>query len=209
MIRTGQTSGPIDWHEVHERFERSKGAFAGDAPLSEVEVRAILDARARVLARVPQRPLEAAERIEVVTFTLAGERLALETRYVRKVLSRWESTVVPDAPEPLIGVTNLQGDVLPLFDLRIILGMPSADCDARAQLLVLGTEEHELGVLADAVEDVRLVRVADLLDPPSSVERRGRSALRGVTEEALIVIDGHALLRDERLFVQQGDEPAP
>lgn len=207
MNRARQASGPIDWGEVHERLDRSAAVLAGGTPLADEQVQAILDERARVLARVPERPLEAAERIEVVAFALAGERLALETRFVRRVLSRWEATPVPGAPEVLVGVTNLQGDVLALFDLRILFGMARTDRPASALLLVLGEEAHELGILVDAVDDMRPLRVADLLEPPASLARLGRGVLRGVTEDALIVIDGHALLADERLFIQQGDEP--
>jgi hypothetical protein len=35
----------------------------------------------------------------------------------------------------------------------------------------------------------------------------GRDYLRGVTADALIVLDGDALLRDPRLFVDQAEEP--
>lgn len=202
-----KSAGPIDWGDVHERLDRHATALRAEGVVSPERVQAILDERARALARVPERPPDAWEVIEVVTFTLAGERLAIETQFVRRVLSRWDSTPVPGAPEGLVGVTNLQGEVLALFDLRAFFGMPCVERAALGQLLVLGEEHDELGVLAEAVGEVRSLRIADLRDPPLAFEGLGRGALRWVTDDVLIVIDGKALLADERLFIHQGDEP--
>ncbi|MDR3636743.1 MAG: chemotaxis protein CheW [Isosphaeraceae bacterium] len=202
-----RVAGPIDWNEAHERLDRSLAALQADAALSPERVQAVLDERARALARVPVRPPEVSEVIEVVTFTLAGERLALESRFVRRVLSRWDCTPVPGAPEALVGVTNLHGEVLALFDLGVLLGVARAGPAASAQLLVLGEDRDELGVLADSLGDVRSLRITDLHEPPASFERLSCGALRGVTEDVLIVVDGRALLADERLFIHQVDEP--
>jgi hypothetical protein len=50
------------------------------------------------------------------------------------------------------------------------------------------------------------VRLDDLHELPGTAASIGRAYLRGVTPEALIVLDGDVLLRDGRLFIDQGDE---
>jgi hypothetical protein len=47
------------------------------------------------------------------------------------------------------------------------------------------------------------LREPDLLEPPESVAGIGRDFLRGVTADALIVLDGERLLRDEQLIINQ------
>jgi hypothetical protein len=71
-------------------------------------------------------------------------------------------------------------------------------------VLVLGGDRNEFGLLADAVGEVMVLRTVDVL------ELRGeaggdRPYLRGLTESGLIVLDGAVLLRDDRLFLDEGD----
>jgi purine-binding chemotaxis protein CheW len=100
-----------------------------------------------------------------------------------------------------VGVTNLRGDILAVFDLRRFFGLPPGAVTELARVLVLGDDRAEFGVLADEVHEVRALRTGDLLDAPASVAGVGREYLRGVTEEALVVLDGDVLLRDSRLFI--------
>jgi chemotaxis signal transduction protein len=72
-------------------------------------------------------------------------------------------------------------------------------------VLVLGTDRAELGLLADAAHEVRRVRADEVLEPPGSVAGPGREYVRGVTSEALVVLDGAVLLQDRRLFIDQDE----
>ena len=70
----------------------------------------------------------------------------------------------------------------------------------------MGESRTEFGMLADDVQEVAVLRRADVLEPPASIQGTGREYLLGVTGEALIVLDGAVLLRDGRLFVDQAEE---
>ena len=74
------------------------------------------------------------------------------------------------------------------------------------RVLVLGDDRAEFGVLADAAHDITTLRVDEIHAAPDSATGVGREYLRGVTADALIVLDGAALLQDGRLFIDQGDE---
>ena len=57
-------------------------------------------------------------------------------------------------------------------------------------------------------EDARpLMRVGEVLEPPGSVDGLSRDCLRGVTADALLVLDGDRLLTDQRLYVDEGGAP--
>jgi len=72
-----------------------------------------------------------------------------------------------------------------------------------SRLVVLGGEEAEFGVLADAVSEVVSLRREDLLDPLAPATGIGGEFLRGVTRDGLIVLDGAALLESPRLVIEQ------
>jgi hypothetical protein len=120
--RESTRAGGTDWAEVRARLDRAGAATAEALRLSPERARAVLEERARALARVP--PAEYAGAVlEVVTFDLAGERYALETRHVRAVVRLGEHTPVPGAPDFLVGVLNLRGEVLAVMDLGKVLGL--------------------------------------------------------------------------------------
>jgi purine-binding chemotaxis protein CheW len=197
-------SGKMDWQARKERMARAQAALAAAEQLSEEQAKAVMDQRALALAEVPEQPPDTAQILEVMTFRLANEKMSIETRYVRGVQHPGEITPLPGSPPFLIGVTNLRGGVLAVMDLREFFGIPAAEDDSRSRIVIVGQGQPEFGMLADEVYEIVRLHIADLLDPPGSVSGMGRDCLRGVTKDALLVLDGAALLTDERLYVDEG-----
>jgi purine-binding chemotaxis protein CheW len=201
-----QPTGPINWDRIRERLARATAATEEALRPSPQRAREVLAERARALARVPAEAPRAAEVLEVVRFELAGEHYALETRHVREVVRLTDLTPVPAAPPILVGVLNLRGEILAVFDLRRFFGLPEGDATEQARVLVLGHERAEFGILADAVQEVQRLRTDEVLEPPATVAGVGREYVRGVTGAALIVLDGAVLFQDRRLFIDQAEE---
>jgi purine-binding chemotaxis protein CheW len=147
------TGGPIDWRAVHARLERAAAAARAALSPSAEQAKAVMDERARALARVPARPPRAAEVMKVAVLTLARERYAIETRYVRRVVRLEDLTPIPGAPEFLSGVINLRGEILDVFDLRVLFGLAAGAATERSRVVVLGDDRDEFGVLADAAHE--------------------------------------------------------
>jgi purine-binding chemotaxis protein CheW len=198
-------TGPVDWQLVRERLARIEAAIAGTERLSPGQVAAVLEDRARALARVPPRQVDASKVVDVAAFGLAGEQYCIEARYVCEVTRVGELTPIPGAPVHLAGLLSLRGDVLSVFDLRTFFGVPTDGVTELSRVLVPGDARPEFGLLADAVFDVRSLRIADVHELPGTFAGAGREFLRGVTSSALIVVDGAALLRDPRLFIDQAE----
>ena len=196
----------FDWEDLRARLaEAALGASEGRRHSPE-QARAIMDERARALARIPARPPAAAEVLEVVTFVLGDEVYALETRLVRRVMPSTPPTPIPGATGLLSGLINIRGELLPVFDLRGLLGASARAATERSRIFVLGGERDDLGILVDEARGVLTLRLDQVLDPAPSSAAAGRHHLRGVTADALILIDGDSLLRDPRLVIDQGDD---
>jgi purine-binding chemotaxis protein CheW len=157
----------------------------------EVE-RRVLAERARVLAH-PASEADRGADIQIVTFTLGGEAWGLEARLVWEVFRMSELARLPGAEAPVTGITPWRGLILPVLDLRSVLGIPSAPLDDLRFAVVVGTERPALGILADAVDEVRSVGEGELGQPPEGVTRH-REHLLGVTPGALPVLDGARLV---------------
>jgi purine-binding chemotaxis protein CheW len=197
----------MDWQAYRARLDRVLAALHDEGQDSPAQARAVMDERARALARAPAPRPRAEEVIEVVTFMLAGERYAIETCYVRRVAWPGPLTPVPGAPDFLAGIVNLGGEVLDVVDLRSVFGLGGRGPGTAetSPVIVLGGSRDEFGILADAVDEVATLRTDDVLEPVGSVLGLDRQHLRGVTAKALIILDGAGLIRDDRLVIEQGE----
>lgn len=75
-------------------------------------------------AVTPIAQAEAQPAIRACLFMLAGSPFAVDVRSAREVAVFDDITVLPRAPAPLIGVANLRGTVIPIVDVRPLLGLP-------------------------------------------------------------------------------------
>lgn len=160
---------------------------------SPTSAREVLRERARQLAR-PLTRASTTRRLDAVSFSLGRERYAVEARHVFAVFRLESLTPLPGARPPVAGVTPWRGDVLTVLDIRGLVGATATALDDLARVIVLGNDRPELGLLADRIDDPLQ------LDPgsvhPLSAERasRGSEILRGVTSDAVVVLDAPALL---------------
>jgi chemotaxis signal transduction protein len=96
-------------------------------------------------------------------------------------------TVVPLAPTHLIGMANLRGAIIPILDLRVLLGLP-----ARAQMLQALVVEANAVRVALAVDHVIGVESLDELlepgEPPVEAATFQRGRLRR-GDETISILD--------------------
>ena len=94
-------------------------------------------------------------------FELASQTFGVEISQAREARVFDDYTVVPLAPTHLIGMANLRGAIIPILDLRVLLGLP-----ARAQMLQALVVEANAVRVALAVDHVIGVESLDeLLEP--------------------------------------------
>ena len=70
-------------------------------------------------------------------FTLADDHFAFEVPRVRQLRSWADVKATPDAPDYVLGVTDLQGASLPIVDLRKRLALQSIPPTSRTLVVVL------------------------------------------------------------------------
>jgi purine-binding chemotaxis protein CheW len=142
--------------------------------------------------------------LELVVFVLAGERYGVESRFVREVARLTRFTPVPGTPPFVLGVTSLRGEILGLFDLRHLLGVVAVGVTDLGRIVVLGEHRREFGLLADSASEIMCVPGASLAQSETAW---GRSYVRGVSSEGVIVLSGDALLGDPQLTIDPGRKP--
>jgi purine-binding chemotaxis protein CheW len=184
--------GTVDWSEIRRRVDAAGLAAAAAPAVSQENARDVLEERSRRLARVPETPQDT-DTIEAITFSLSNEIYAIEARYVLEVFRLVDISLLPGAKPPLYGVTAWRGELLTIVDLRGPLGLSVTALNDLSRVIVLGEVRGTLGILADAVRDIVALPVAAVREPPEGVAAH-RTYLRGITGDAMLVLDATALL---------------
>ncbi|MFN2397982.1 MAG: chemotaxis protein CheW [Gemmatimonadaceae bacterium] len=188
--------GAFDWSELRRRVEEAGEAVREAGQLSPEQATKVLEERARDLA-VPVTVERTEEIVELITFSLAGQAYAVESRYVVEVFPLTDLAYLPGAESPVLGLTGWRGRLLVIVDLRQMLGQPSKSLDDQKFVLVLGKEQPVFGILADLVADMLTLSTSQISQLPYTEAANGRF-MRGVTREAQLVLDAAVLLEEER-----------
>lgn len=112
--------------------------------------------------------------------TLGGELFAIDLRHVREVFELESITPVPGLSSTVVGVANLRGTVMPLADLRPSLGIPATT--AQPFVVVVRHGQQQVGVLIDAVPEIRTIHPDDLMNAASRGLSESRPFLSGLVK---------------------------
>jgi purine-binding chemotaxis protein CheW len=153
----------------------------------------------QVVSEKPETPAEngpegtQTQEIEMLSFQLSGEEYAVIVADVREVLKIRELTRVPNAPDYILGVTSLRGTILPVIDLCTRLGLKPAERNEKARIIVISTDDEDVGLIVDRVNSVIRVPPQAIKPAPEHVEQ-GSDFLRGIVRQGdklYIVLDLH------------------
>jgi purine-binding chemotaxis protein CheW len=92
--------------------------------------------------------------IHLVVFNLDEQRFALPFSDVTRIIRVVEITNLPEAPEVVLGVINIQGQIVPVINLRERFHLPKREISLNDQLIIAHTSERSVALLVDAVIDV-------------------------------------------------------
>lgn len=127
--------------------------------------------------------------IQIVVFAIGKEFYGLPIDAVQEIVRVPEVTTVPDAPSFFEGVINLRGKIVPVVDLRARLRLPRAERTRSTRVLITGNEGRVIGLLVDAVSEVRKLPAGSVKEPPEMIAAVGIEYITGVVkaDERLIV----------------------
>jgi purine-binding chemotaxis protein CheW len=132
-----------------------------------------------------------------VVFQLGTESYALEVTRVREVLDVAALTRVPGGSPALIGLYNLRGHVVPVWNVRVPFGLGHEPSTERAPSVLMvepdpSQPSRVAGLLVDRVSDVLEFAPGELQPPPTLGLGGGSTFVRGLIrhqDRFLLVLD--------------------
>ena len=91
---------------------------------------------------------------QIIIFTLDGQRYGLPLSAVDRVVRMVDITLLPQAPDNVLGIINVQGRVIPVINLRRRFRLPEREPALTDQLVIAHTARRQVALVADTVTDV-------------------------------------------------------
>lgn len=122
---------------------------------------------------------------KVLTFYLAGHLCGIDIRYAKEINRKVEYTPVPGAISPIVGLLNLRGQVVTLFDLVIVLNFTQSAKTQRNHCIILKGDTYDsdpVGFFIDKLGDVITVTDEQCERPPLNSNDQGGACITEVVQ---------------------------
>ncbi|MEF1250759.1 chemotaxis protein CheW [Vibrio owensii] len=140
------------------------------------------------------------EVLQWVTFQLEEETYGINVMQVREVLRYTEIAPVPGAPDYVLGIINLRGNVVTVIDTRSRFGLMEGEVTDNTRIIVIESERQVIGILVDSVAEVVYLRSSEIDTTPSVGTDESAKFIQGVSNrdgKLLILDDLNKLLTDD------------
>ena len=93
--------------------------------------------------------------IQYIVIKLGTEQYGIDIKYVDNIVRMQHITRVPKVAAYLKGVINLRGEVIPVMNLRLKMGLPEQEATKASRIIILKLEQHgTIGFIVDEVHEV-------------------------------------------------------
>ncbi len=138
---------------------------------------------------------------QYLTFFLNKQEYGVSIGTVREINQVLNITPVPQTPSFVAGVMNLRGKVIPVVNLRKKFNMESIDHTKQTCIIVIETENTQVGMIVDSVHGVVDLKNEQIEEAPVMGEESKMAFIMGMgkTEDSVVILIDiqKALSKDE------------
>ena len=117
---------------------------------------------------------------QFISFRIGEEEYAIDIMAVREIKGWVNTTPLPNQPKFILGVLNLRGTIVPIFDLRCRFGMGLTDATRTHVVIIVSVGERIIGLLVDAVSDILTVNSNEIRPVPEMERTVSAEFLSGI-----------------------------
>ncbi len=148
------------------------------------------------------------EVIQWVTFKLDEEIYGINVMQVQEVLRLTEIAPVPGAPDYVMGIVNLRGNVVTVIDTRKRFGLFQKEADDATRIVIVEVDNQVIGILVDSVAEVVNIRSSEIETSPNlGDDNESSKYIQGVhsrDDRILILVDVNKMLTADELDAVSG-----
>lgn len=113
-------------------------------------------------------------------FNLGNESYGVDVLHVQEILQYPEVSPVPGAPDYVLGIINLRGEVVTVCDIRMMLGLAGKMITSDTCIIMMELGDQKMGILVDNVTKILKVKISEI-DPTTVSE--GNQTIQGTWQQ--------------------------
>jgi len=128
--------------------------------------------------------------IELATFYVGRALCGMDILKVQEINKLMEMTKVPQAPDYMVGILNLRGQIVTIIDLGQKLGLGNVEVTNESRNIIVNTPGEHVGLLVSRISDVVMADPDKIEPAPANMNGIQGKFFTGVykTENKLIGI---------------------
>ncbi|BES71946.1 chemotaxis protein CheW [Marinobacter nanhaiticus D15-8W] len=137
--------------------------------------------------------------LQYVTFRLDDETYGIDVMQIQEVLRYTEIAPVPGAPDYVLGIINLRGNVVTVIDTRRRFGLVDAEVTDATRIVVMESSQQVMGILVDSVAEVVYLKSSEIETAPNVGNEESAKFIHGVCNkngELIILVEFDKMLAD-------------
>lgn len=145
--------------------------------------------------------------IRWVTFQLGHEVYGVLVKQVREILRINNISPVPGAPDYIVGITNIRGNVVSVIDGRRRINLPPAEYTDLSRMIVMESEDDIVAVVVDNVTDIIDLPESAIDSSPKLNKSNNSKYVSGVianSKQLIIILDSEKFITEEQYDMASG-----
>ncbi len=139
---------------------------------------------------------------QYVVFTLDEQRYALHLSAVERIIRVVEMTSLPKAPDIVLGIVNVEGQIIPVVNIRKRFRLPERELNLSDVLIIAQIPRRTVALVADDASGVIEGSGQDITEAKEILPRM--EYVKGVVK----LKDGLILINDLESFLSLEEEKA-
>lgn len=112
---------------------------------------------------------ETAIQEQVLVFTLSQEYYAISLNFIQEVIKVPYITKIPCSPTVIMGIVNLNGEIISISDIHQFFELPKAVITSDSRIIVTKNLPFKTGLLVDTLQSVVAIKKEDIQPPLSTL----------------------------------------
>ena len=124
---------------------------------------------------------------QYIGFRIHTESFLLSVAPVQEIIMMCPVTFVPGSHFSLEGIISLRGEIMPILNLRRLLGFPKGGVSQSTRIMIVHTEKGGFGIIVDAITEFVRLKESEIESIAQNFFSHEYKIMNGVAKEGATV----------------------